>query len=392
MRRGGCPKTEGSGVATQGRSAGHRRGVQTASAWSYSAEPLMQPRPLHVPQPPRCTAAPTSHAVSLPPHPRGHSAEQPTGHALSRGGPGSQESSAAWHQRPPPPFPGLCSGCGPSVVSRGHWRDAAGERFSLPDSGHSPDGGQCKQADLQVPRELLATQCASPGWGSAQGWRAGSAPGHPDPTVANNPTLELPAVITVLGLCPLAGPRLPARSAGGCRGPAPSPQPGPAAYSPAGRGRWAPFIPWPGVSDLSHTSGTREAAEMTQALGQRRLHSSCTSDSSVAGGHNPASLSVWISVGGSPPWSWKTEGCPPEPAAPPWPQPPACSGGSPSAPDPCTGGPHDAGCLLARDSSPQASLPRYHSVLLPPGPQLGAWGCVHVHSILRPAHAAVSSG
>ena len=177
------------------------------------------------------------------PHSRGRSAEQPTGHVLSRGGPGSQESSAAWHQRPPPPFPGLCSGCGPGVVAEGTGGTLLGKGFSLPDSGHSPDGGQCKRAGCQVPRELLAIQCASPGWGSAQGWRAGSAPGHPDPTVANNPTLELPALITVLGLCPLAGPRLPAHSAGGCPGPAPSPQPGPAAYSPAGRGRWAPFIP-----------------------------------------------------------------------------------------------------------------------------------------------------
>lgn len=222
-----------------GRSTGHRRGVQTASA-----EPLMQPRPpCTCPSLPDVPQPPTSHTVSLPPHPRGRSAEQPTGHVLSAGGPGSQESSATWHQRPSPPFPGLCSGCGPSVISRGHWRDAAGERFSLPDSGHSPDGGQCKRADSQVPRELLATQCGSPGWGSAQWWRAGSAPGHPDPTVANNPTLELPALITVLGLCPLAGPRLPPSSDGGCRGPAPSPQPGPAAYSPAGRGCWAPFIP-----------------------------------------------------------------------------------------------------------------------------------------------------
>lgn len=74
-----------------------------------------------------------------------------------------------------------------------------------------------------------------PGLGLSPGWRAGSAPGHPGPTVANHPTLELPAIITALGLCPPAGPRLPARSAGGCQRPAPSPQPGPAAHSPAGR-------------------------------------------------------------------------------------------------------------------------------------------------------------
>lgn len=76
--------------------------------------------------------------------------------------------------------------------------------------------------------------------------------------------------------------------------------------------------------------------------------------------------------GGSPPRSWRTEGCSPEPASPPWPQPPACSGGSPSSPDPRPGGPQHAGCLLAQGPGPQASLPRGHSALLPPGPQLGA--------------------
>lgn len=39
---------------------------------------------------------------------------------------------------------------------------------------------------------------------------------------------------------------------------------------------------------------------MTQVLGQWQLHSNRTGDSSVVGGHNPASLSVWISVRGVP--------------------------------------------------------------------------------------------
>ena len=165
MRSGGCPKT-GLWGSNQGCSAGRRRGVQAASAWTCSAEPLTYPRTPHVPQPP------TSHAVSLPPHRHGRSAEQPTGHTLSHCGPNPKrarqrgpgvhhhpsqgsESSAARPRRPPPPFPGLLRGCGPSSVSRGHQRDAAGERFSLPGSGHGPDGGQCNRADFQqVPRKL----------------------------------------------------------------------------------------------------------------------------------------------------------------------------------------------------------------------------------------------
>ena len=122
MRRGGRPKTEGSGAATrgaaQGTDGGSRRPRPGAVLPGHSSA-----------QAPARAQPPTSHAASLPPHPRGRSAQQPTGHALSRGGPGSQESSAAWHQRPPPPFPELCGGCGPSVVAEGTGGTLLGRGF-----------------------------------------------------------------------------------------------------------------------------------------------------------------------------------------------------------------------------------------------------------------------
>lgn len=58
-------------------------------------------------------------------------------------------------------------------------------------------------------------------------------------------------------------------------------------------------------------------------------------------------------LGGSPPRTWRTEGCPPEPAALSQPQPPACSGGSPRSPDARTGSPQHAGRLLTQGSSPR---------------------------------------
>lgn len=250
-RRGGCPKTELRG-GNQGCSAGRRRGAQAASAWSYSAEPL-------TPQDPACTSAPPPGTCLPPPtppralHPMAHRTRTLVRRAWIIGelGSAAPAPTTTLPRAPQRLRAQFCQQRAPEGCCWGEvfapWLGARPRRWPV-QAGRLPASAQ----------RALANQCASPGWGSAQGGGRALPLGTLAPQWLTIPTLELPAIITALGLCPLAGPRLPARSAGGCQRPAPSPQPGPAAPSPAGRRHWAPLTPWPGASDLSHMSGIKK--------------------------------------------------------------------------------------------------------------------------------------
>ena len=153
---------------------------------------------------------------------------------------------------------GLCSGCRSSSVSRGRWRDAAGGEASLPGSGCGfPSNkrprqrpARAEQADFQkVPRELPAARCAT----AVPPARSGSQPKDGRQALPRAPRshnslyfheLDVPCSNHCSGiLSPGWTLTHTACSVGGCSGPAPGSQHGPAAHSPAGKGHWAPLVP-----------------------------------------------------------------------------------------------------------------------------------------------------
>lgn len=208
VRRGGYPKT-GLWGGNQGCSAGRRRGIQAASAWSCSAEPLTYPRTPHVPQPP------TSHAVSLPQHRHGRSAEQPTGHALSHCGPSPrrawQRGTGAHHR----PSQGSTEAVGPVLSAESTGGTLLGRGFhSLAQGMAQTVASAIEQTSSKCPESSGHPVC-QPELGLSPGWRTGSAPRHPGPSNHSPGALSTGWTLTPSSLCwglSRASPQPPAPS------------------------------------------------------------------------------------------------------------------------------------------------------------------------------------
>lgn len=156
VRRGGCPKTELRG-GNQGCSAGHRRGAQAASA---GATQLSHSRP----RTPRAPQLPHQAPVSLPPHPMAHRTRTLVRQAQIIGELGSA-APAPTTTLPRAPQRLRAQFCQQRAPEGCCWGEVfapwlgAWPRWWLVQAGRLPASAQ----------RALATQCASPGWGSAQG-------------------------------------------------------------------------------------------------------------------------------------------------------------------------------------------------------------------------------
>lgn len=168
VRKGGCPKTEGSGATTQAQCRAQMRGPDGLGLELLCRATHAAQAPLHVPQPPRCTPAPHQPRCLPPPTPP--RALCRTGHrtrALARWARITGELGSV-APAPSPPSQGSAAAAGPGLSAEGTAGTLLGRGF------HSLTRGTAQavaSASGQIPK------CPESFWPPSVAARAGAQPG-----------------------------------------------------------------------------------------------------------------------------------------------------------------------------------------------------------------------